>query len=220
MGFVDDDQIRGMIDECLTVSVGLHVVDGTHQVIVVLEDAHVRREAPLQSGHARGLDDRGVDMELAAEFVRPLLAEMRRAEHSNTTHDSSIQQFTGNHSRLDGLAHADVISDQQAHWIQAQRHQQGDILVGARRDRQPTQRAKRPCSASQSQSGSVEDQAGPADVRGLARIRRRILRGSGLCRFEARQNTDSLMFRTIYRSKPQRVAPVAWQDDPIAAAKR
>lgn len=51
-------------------------------------------------------------------------------------------QFAGDEQRLDGLARAHVVGDEQAHRFEAQRHEQRHELVGARADRDAPQRAQ------------------------------------------------------------------------------
>ena len=70
----------------------------------------------------------------SASSLLPLLGKMRRAEHGQPPDLAAIQQFAGDDRRLDGLADADVVGDQEPHGVELERHHQRHELVGPRLD--------------------------------------------------------------------------------------
>ncbi len=75
-------------------------------------------------------DQHGIEVELVPEGPHPLLGEMRRTEDREPLDFPAIEQLTGNQARLDGLADPHVVGDQDAHRVEAERHEQRNELVG------------------------------------------------------------------------------------------
>lgn len=66
-----------------------------------------------------------------AQRALPLLGQMRRTQHTEALDLPAIPQLARDEAGLDGLADADIISDEHAHRIEAHGEEQGDELVGA-----------------------------------------------------------------------------------------
>ena len=77
----------------------------------------------------------------------PLVDQMRRAEDRHPLDLAPVEQLAGDERRLDGLADADVVGDEQAHRVLLQRHHERHELVGARLDGYLPDAAERPGAA-------------------------------------------------------------------------
>ena len=119
---VDDDKFRAGTNEVVAMSVGLDVIQANHGEGMGVEDRIADRQPTLKAGGAAGGDRHRRDMETLVELAYPLLDEMRRAKYGHALDLAAVEQLTGNQRGLDGLADADIVGDQQAHRIQAQRH--------------------------------------------------------------------------------------------------
>ena len=106
---------------------------------------------PFQPRHGAGGDQLGVDVELALQFLLPLLAQVRRTEHGHALDLAPVQQLAGNQAGLNGLADTHVVGDQQADDFMLERHQQGHQLIGARLHIDATQGAERAGAGAQFQ---------------------------------------------------------------------
>ena len=132
MGFVDDDHAGADARELVAAAIGLDVVEADHCERVGFEQADARGQFAFQA-RGRGSRDRcRVDVELGPQFlVDPLLHQMRRAKDSEPGNLAPIDQLSKDEARLDGLAYADVVGDQQPNDRQPQGHHQGHELIGA-----------------------------------------------------------------------------------------
>jgi hypothetical protein len=131
MRFIDDDQVRAVKQEQVLVAVALQEIDvGDLRRIVPVDALHLCL-TPLKLIDRAGADHHGFHIELLGEFLLPLLARVRRAEHAEAPDPAAVVQLAGDEQRLDGLAHTDVVRNQQAHGVQSQGHQHRDELVGA-----------------------------------------------------------------------------------------
>ena len=101
---------------------GDDAVEGTPGIGVHAEfSAEAVGRLPVHDLEAQG--------ELVAEFVPPLVAERGRGEDEDAADTAAEQQFGEDQPRLDGLAEAHVVGDQQAHARHGQRLQQRHELV-------------------------------------------------------------------------------------------
>src|SRR5690606_38372204 len=89
------------------------------------------------------------------KLLLPLLAEVRRTDHGKALYLTPIEQFTGNESRFDGLADADIVGNQEPQGIELERHQQRHKLVSARLDRDVAEAAERNGSSAQFQTERI-----------------------------------------------------------------
>ena len=142
--FVDDDQSRALFDEHRAAVVRLNVVDADDLVGIVVVNARVSLDHPVQSRLGVGADDDGLDAEFGAEFLLPLVAEMRQADHDEARYSGALHHFTQDQKGLHGLADADVVGDQQADGVLSQGHHQRYDLVGTGAEGELGQGPERP----------------------------------------------------------------------------
>ncbi len=81
-------------------------------------------------------------LNLSRKFSLPLLGQLRRAEDREARYFAAVEQFSGDERSFDRLADADVVGNQDADWVELQRHQQWHELVGPRLDCEVSKRAK------------------------------------------------------------------------------
>ena len=122
MRLVDDDELRAGAQEVAAAPVGFDVVERDHGDGMDLEHRLVGPQPALESGGGAGAHDLGVDAELLREFLLPLLAEMRRTDDRKAFDLAAVEQLPGDEARLDGLANADVVGDEQPDGVQLQCH--------------------------------------------------------------------------------------------------
>ncbi|OQA17879.1 MAG: hypothetical protein BWY63_02230 [Chloroflexi bacterium ADurb.Bin360] len=87
-----------------------------------IEERLPYRRPTFQPGGSACQHQFRLDVEFLGQLALPLFGQMRRTEHRQPLHLAAIQQLAGDQPRLDGLADADVVGDEQAHGIEAQRH--------------------------------------------------------------------------------------------------
>ena len=114
MRFVDDNEIRAAPGEAFAALLGLDVVEADDREGIGIEQGLGERQASLQPACRAGRDRDGFDPEAGLQLSDPLFDEMRRAEHRKRIHFTPIHQLAQDQARLDRLADADVIRDEQA----------------------------------------------------------------------------------------------------------
>lgn len=149
-GKVHDHQIRAGAQELVAATRALDEIGGHHGDRVSLEDGLRADESAFQAANRAGQHQFGFQAELAPEFSLPLLGQRGTAQHRQAAGVTDLEQFGGDQGGLDGLADTDVVGDQQAHDVLAQRHHQRHHLVGARFDRDRGQAAERACGGTES----------------------------------------------------------------------
>ena len=147
-----------MLQERGAIVVAFDGINAGDEVAEVGEDGAILRRLALQPGDRAGPDHDCFDVELLGQLTLPLLAQVGRAEHGHPVGRPAIQQLARDQRRLDGLAHAHVVGDQQAHGRLPERHDQRHELVGPRPDRQMAQRAKRRRAVAQEQPRRFQQQ--------------------------------------------------------------
>ena len=85
----------------------------------------------------------------------PLLGEVWRAEHSKPTYLATVEKFPGNEGCLDGLANAHIVGDEQAHWVELERHHQRHELIRTRFGSDTTEAAERAGRRTRRQAGRI-----------------------------------------------------------------
>ena len=68
-----------------------------------------------------------------------LLGEMRRAKNRDAPDLGTVEELAGDEQRLDGLADADVVGDEEADRVLAEGEEQRKQLVGPRLDGDPAE---------------------------------------------------------------------------------
>ena len=102
---------------------------------VELIDRGVAVNFPVKAGLGVRADDDGFDADLVADFLLPLVAEMRQADDGEAVDVPAFEQFANDQQGLDGFADANVIRDEQADRFLSQRHDQWHHLIAARAER-------------------------------------------------------------------------------------
>ena len=174
MCLVHDSEVRAGSRKPLPPLFGLDVIEADYGMGVGVEQRLRHRQTALQArGRTRG-DRCRVDAEAIIQFVRPLLDQVRRAQHRECIHLSAVHEFAQYEAGLDGFADAHVVGDQQAGYGQAKRHQERHQLVDSRFERQLRGGTEGACAAPQRQPQRIAEQRRPGlyGGHGIARANR------------------------------------------------
>ena len=132
---INDHKFGTGSNEVVTSPVGLDEVDRDDGVVVDVEDRQVVGQSAFEATGRGAQHELGVDVEFVLQFRLPLLSQVRWAQDAQSVGRSLLQQFLGDERRLDGLADADVVGNQQPHRVELESHQQRHKLVGPGRYR-------------------------------------------------------------------------------------
>ncbi len=217
VGLVDDHQLGAGAGEFVAPLLAFDVVQADHGDGMLLEQAHADRQAALQTRGAGGGDRHRREVEAFGQFPDPLLDQVRRAEHGKALDLAAVEQLAGDQQRLDGLADADVVGDQQAHRVELERHQQRHQLIAAGLDADVAEAAEWPGAAAQRQRQRIGQQRGGfavADVVGR--------RGVEMCRpdvrFEFQVQPGGVGLGARQRAQVQGLGLAGRQHHPVTAA--
>ena len=166
---VDDDEVGGGAQELVAVAVALDEVGADDDVRVALEERLAQAQPALEPGRGRGQHADRVDVELVAHLGLPLVREVWRGEHADALDLAAVEELAREQQRLDGLADADVVGDEQAHRVEAQAHEQRHELVRARLDRDPPEAAEGPGPVAHREAQRLVEQS---RGRGIAEVGR------------------------------------------------
>ena len=120
----------------------------------------------------------------------PLFSEVRWAEHGHARNFATIQQFLGEKSRLNGFSDTHVISNEEAHGVLLEPHEQGDQLVGTRLEVQMPEGSKRSCAGAKTKAQSIPKHTGGAVIACL--LRDGVLELSGADLFKTAEDAGDL----------------------------
>jgi hypothetical protein len=177
---VHDDELRRIEEKAMAVALALDEVNADHLHGVMLVDA--LRDAAFELADRPGADDHCLQVELLGQLPLPLIAQVGRAQHTHPPDLAAVEQLAGDQQRFDRLAHAHVVGDQQADWVQPQRHQQGHELIEPRADGDAAQGAEGRGAFAQGQPRRLPQQAradGVGDVVRFGRGKGRAVRHRG-----------------------------------------
>ena len=132
MSFIQNHQFRALADEHVTARIALDIINAQHLKREMLKYTGVAMNLPVKSRLRVGADDHRFYAALRADFLLPLVAQMREAKHGEATNDAAFELFTDNQQRLNRFSNAHVVGHQQANRLVPQRHDKRDHLVGAR----------------------------------------------------------------------------------------
>lgn len=156
MRLVHNDEAGAVLEEVVAFAVALHKVDADDlNGVVGVNAAAALRYSPLKLVDRAGANDYGVEAEFLAQLLLPLLAEVRRTEHTERLDLPAIEHFAGDEQGFDCFADAHVIGDEHPDGVQAQGHEEGDELVRARADRHAPERAERRRAFAQREAGRL-----------------------------------------------------------------
>jgi hypothetical protein len=143
---------------------------------------------------------------------------VRRADHGQTLHLAPVQQLARDEARLDGLADADVVGDQQSHGILAQRHQQRHQLVSPGLDPQMAEAAKRAGPGAKLQAQGVAHGEARDLGAGFAGIGRREDGRGRRAALQGQVDDGSVVVATAQGAQAQDVFARFGQHHPLAVA--
>ena len=162
MRLVDHHHLRAGAQEVVASAVALDEVEADDGERIGVEHADRVGQIPLQSRRAGGGHRHGGERKLVLKFAGPLVDQVRRAQYGEAFDLAPIQELADDHASLDSLADADVISDQEAHGLVPERHEQRRQLIGARLEAETPGAPERPGPSPQRKSQSVTE-----ELRGL-----------------------------------------------------
>ena len=84
MCLVNDDKLGAMVEEDLSATVLLDIVDGNDLEGIGTEYVLSIAQLLLQTAHCASPDDDGIKAKLVLDFILPLLAQMRQTQHRET----------------------------------------------------------------------------------------------------------------------------------------
>ena len=126
-----------MSEKSVALRFRLHEIDAGDEIRIMLVNRYVGPgQVPLQPPDLRRLDEHRLDREFFAQLSLPLVAEMGRAEDAKAPGETAIEQLARDHRRLDRLADADIVGDQEAHRRLPQCHDKRHELIGPGTDGQ------------------------------------------------------------------------------------
>ena len=112
MGLINDDQFRALFDEDISPVVGLDKIDADDLIGVIIVNAGVALDLPVEAGLGVGADDDGFYVKLVSDLRLPLFAEVGQANDGESFNSPTLQHFLGNEQCFDGLADTDIIGNQ------------------------------------------------------------------------------------------------------------
>ena len=196
---------------------GLDEVGGDDGEAMAVEDRHAHRQVALQALDGAAQDQLGLDVEFLGQLLLPLLGKMRRAEHGQAPDLAAVEQFAGDDRRLDGLADADVVGDQEAHRVELERHHQRHELVGPRLDGDAPEAAEGTGGGTGGQSRRLAQEPARSEVAEV--VARGQSECGGLDRLDGGQNAGDLLVETADRPRHEQFIGGLGQHDPLAAAR-
>ena len=202
MRLVDNDQLGAVAHEVVAVALRLDEVDGDDEVREAPEYRFAEALA-FQLAHRAGKQELGVDVELLAQLLLPLLGEMGRTEDGEPARLAAVEQLAGDEAGLDRLADADVVRDEDAHRVLLEGDQQRDELVMARLDGDAAEGAEGAGAAPEAQARRLAQEARAAEISGLGGVGQ-VERG-GSDAFQGREDSRDFFVPTSQRFEHEQV---------------
>ena len=130
VGLVHDYELRALEGEVLGAAGRLDEVGGNHRAGMPLEDRDPEGQIAFEALDGARQHEFRFEVELLRQLPLPLLRQVRRAEHRDPANLAAVEQLARDEARLDGLADAHVVGDEQAHRVEPEGHHQRHELVG------------------------------------------------------------------------------------------
>ena len=140
---VHDHELRTLEGEVLGAAGRLDEVGGDHRAGMPLEDRDPEGQIAFEALDGARQHELRFEVELLRQLPLPLLRQVRRAEHRDPADLAAIEQLARDEARLDGLADAHVVGDEQAHRVEPEGHHQRHELVGPGLDGDAAEAAER-----------------------------------------------------------------------------
>jgi hypothetical protein len=151
MCFIDDHKVRACSKELSSPAFALDVIQAYYRVRICRKDALAWWQVSLEARGASGSHSHGPKVKSSFELLHPLFDKMRWAQDNETLDIAAIQELSSYECRFDCLTDANVVSDEQAHGIEFERHEERHELIRSWFDRDLTEAAKWTCAASKRQ---------------------------------------------------------------------
>ena len=194
----------------------LDEVGGNHREGMPIEDRDAEGKIAFETLDRARENELRLDVELLRELALPLLGQMRRAEHRDSTDLAAIEQLPRDETRFDGLPDADVVRDEHAHRIELERHHQRHELIRPGLDGDAAEAAERTGGRAGRQARRVAQQPPPGEVSEVplaGQSERR--RSDGL---DPRQDACDLLVEPADRTNDEHLVRGCRQHDPFAAS--
>ena len=222
VGFIDNHQLGSLLDEQIAATIRLHIINTNNLVGVVVVDTRIALDLAVEARLRTRANDHRLDIELLADLALPLVAEVWQADHGKASDPAALQEFAHQQERLDRLTDTNIISDEEAHDLLAQRHDQRHQLVRARAEGEPGQRTEGPGAIAEGEAGGLEKELRRRDITeicgrwwGEVCVPWRIVRN-----VEGQVNPRRLVIGATERLHQEQVRVVGGQHDPIATTER
>ena len=221
VGLVHDHKLGSLLHEHVAAVGGFDVVDADDLVGVVVVDARVALDLAVEPGLRARTDDHGLDVELVADLLLPLVAEVRQADDGEPPDAAPLHEFAGEQQRLDRLTDAHVVGDQEADGLLPERHHERHDLVGPRAERELGEGPKGAGAIAEGKPGGVVEQPGRGDVAQIGGLGRRKpgVAGGVVLDTEGEVDACRLVVGAAQRLHDEEIGVVGRQHDPVAAAK-
>jgi hypothetical protein len=141
---------------------------------------------------------------------------VRRTEHREALHLPAIEQLASYQTSLHRLADADVVGDQQAHWIELERHEEWDQLVRPRLDSYVPERPERSSTVAEAKPDRLAKKPTGAVVAHLGWVRQ--LEIGGLDLLERRPDARDFVLSPAKRTEHEEGPLTLGQNHPFATA--
>ncbi len=215
---VDDHELGAGAQEVGAAAVALDVVEADHGMRVRREDTFGGRQIAFEPAGARRGDADRADVEVRLQLAEPLINEVRRTENGSALDIATVEELARDERRLDGLADADVVGDQQAHRIELERHQERHELVGARLDGDLTGTSERARAAAEREEQGVAQEECRVVAGALGHTRPRKARRSHRLGLQREVDECSVFLRAGNGSHAERLGVAAREHDPLPTA--
>ena len=215
--FIDDDKFRAAAQKIVPVAVGFDKIGGDHDEGIMLKEGFARAALLLQAACRVGQYQLGGDMEFLLQFALPLFGQLRRAQDSDSVDLAALQQLAGDEAGLDGLADADIVSDEQTHGIEPKGHEQRCQLIRTRLNRNLAERAEGAGAGAKTDAQGIAKQMTRVVVSQLSRIGE--VEPGRLNFFQGGEDAGDFILGAAKRPHHQELCIRAGQDHPFPAAR-
>ena len=110
--FVDDHQLGALLDEDVAPDVRLDEVDADDLIGVIVVDARIALDLAVEPCLGVRANDDRLDVELRADLLLPLVAEVGQADDREALDLPALQKLADDEQSFDRLADADIIGDE------------------------------------------------------------------------------------------------------------
>jgi hypothetical protein len=120
---VDNHQFWARAQELVPAALAFDEIQRDYDEVVDVKEGLSYPAVTFQAAGSTWQDYFRVNLKLVAEFRLPLLGELRRTQDSQASDFAAVEQLSGDQTGFYRLADAHIVGNQQAHWIELERHQ-------------------------------------------------------------------------------------------------